>query len=83
MYSMSQRTKEAIEETVGLPIQKISMMSVSDEKQWIEKTTKKELVFSCKKHYGIIGRGNPLLARKIIRTMAYIDNKIAIITGLK
>lgn len=83
MYSMSQKTKDAIEETVGLPIQRISMISISDEKKWIEKKTNKELVFSRKRRHGIIGRGNPLLARKIIRTMGYIDNKIATITGLK
>ena len=83
MYNMSSKTKRAIEETVGLPLQKISSMSVLEEKQWIEKTTKKEVVFSRNRHYGIIGRGNPLLARKKIRTMSYVDDKIARIIGTK
>ena len=83
MYTMSQKTKKAIEETVGLTLQQISAMSVSKEKQWVEKKINKELIFSCNRRHGVIGRGNPLLARKKIRTMAYVDDKIAQITGRK
>lgn len=68
MYTISNTTKRNIERIVGVPLEKIAEMTVSEEKAWIEHRSKSPLQFSKRKRYGIIGRGNPLLARRKIRT---------------
>lgn len=69
MYTMSERAIKNIEDTVGLPIEKIRKLTIEEEIDWVEKRSGKKTVFSKEKKALIIGRGNPLLARKRIRTV--------------
>ena len=71
---MSERAIKNIESTVGLPIDKIRKLTVEEEIAWVEKRSGKKLEFSKEKKNLITGRGNPLLARKRIRTAEDLDN---------
>lgn len=75
MYKMSDTAKLNNERVIGLSLEKIKTLSFEEEKQWIESRRKDILVFSKKRKHGIAGRGNPLLARRKIRTMKDLDKK--------
>lgn len=57
-------------------------MSADEERQWVEKKTGKKLSYSKENRHGIIGRGNPLLARKKIRTIEDLDKKSKKLFGI-
>lgn len=50
-------------------------MSTEEEREWIEEKAGKKICFSKKRKYGVVGRGNPLLARRKIRTIDDVDRK--------
>lgn len=70
------KTKLAVENLTGLTIRQINSMDFEEEKLFIEKKNKKSLKFSGKKDNKIFGRGNPLLARRRIRTIESIDKRL-------
>ena len=71
-----------IERVVGMPIEKLVTMDTKEERSWIEKKNNSKLAFSKKHRYGIIGRGNPLLARRKIRTAEDLEKKSKKIFGV-
>lgn len=75
MYTISKKTKMNIERVIGIPIEELLTMDRKEERSWIEKRNKSKLSFSKRQRYGIIGRGNPLLARKKIRTAQDLEEK--------
>lgn len=75
MYTMSNMAKQNIERVIGLSLDKIKAMSIDEEQKWVERRRRERLIFSKKRRKGIIGRGNPLLARRKIRTMEDLDKK--------
>ena len=68
MYELSKDICSILEDSLGLPFEDLLSMNADDEKTWIENRINKELIFSKKRRHGIIGRGNPLLSRRKIRT---------------
>lgn len=75
MYTISEKTRANIERVVGIPIDKLNSMDTAEERSWIENRKKTKLSFSKRRRYGIIGRGNPLIARKKIRTAEDLNQK--------
>lgn len=75
MYTISRKTKTNIERVLGIPIEKLTNMDMKEERSWVEKRNNSRLSFSKRQKYGIIGRGNPLLARRKIRTAADLEKK--------
>ena len=75
MYTLSEKTRENIERVVGIPIDKLINMDTSEERSWIEKRKNTRLSYSKRRRYGIVGRGNPLIARRKIRTAKDLDQK--------
>lgn len=61
MYMISDKTKKNIERVVGLPLEKLSVMTIAEERAWIEQKNKSPLKFSKRRRYGFVGRGNPLI----------------------
>lgn len=75
MYRMSDKAKSNNEHITGLSLEKMKTLSFDEEKQWIENRRKQMLVFSKRRKKGVTGRGNPLLARRKIRTMEDLAQK--------
>lgn len=75
MYTTSSATKSNVERVLGLEINKLNEMTFDQQQEWIEQRTNRKILFSKEKKHGVIGRGNPLLARKKIRTNEDIDKK--------
>lgn len=73
MYTMSETTVKNIERTIGIPIERLRNMSANEEQEWILQKCESQVVFSKKNRHGIIGRGNPLLSRRKIRTFMDLD----------
>lgn len=82
MYRMSEKTKKNIEKTLGMSIEEFSDLSADDEKKWIENKTGHALFFSKKKKAWRVGRGNPLLARRKIRTASDLEARSRKIFGI-
>ena len=57
-------------------------MTADEEREWIEKKAGKKLCFGKKRKNGIAGRGNPLLARRKIRTKEDLDIKSQNLYGI-
>lgn len=79
---MSDTTKKNIERATGLTVDRIANMTSQEEQVWIEEQIGRKLVFSKKRNYGKIGRGNPLLARKKIRTADDLERKSRKLFGI-
>ena len=77
MVAMSNTTKENIEKIIQMPLEKAKELSAQEELEWVEKICGKKIIFSKQKRKGIIGRGNPFIARKKIRTMEDVEDKIS------
>lgn len=75
MFRMSEEAKLNIERVVGLSVEQINALTLQEEIDWVENRTKKRVMFSKQRRRGIIGRGNPLLARRKICTFADLDKK--------
>lgn len=72
---ISKETKMNIERVIGVPVEQFINMNTEEERAWIEKKNKAKLSFPKKLRYGVIGRGNPLLARRRIRTSEDLEKK--------
>lgn len=70
-------TKKNLAACVGIPFECILELSPEDEMKLVSQKRGKPLVFSKERGRMSLGGGNPLLARKRIRTMQDIDRKIA------
>lgn len=75
--NFSPQVSETIYKKTGMTPEQLSMLSEDDERRLILKITGKNLTFSKKRDSRKFGRGNPLLARKRLRTMDYIDSRIS------
>lgn len=75
MFKMSDTAKLNNEHTIGLSLERVKRLSFEEEKEWIENRRKQVLGFSKKRKRGIAGRGNPLLARRKIRTIEDLEQK--------
>ncbi len=76
MFVISKSVERIITSKTGRSMSELRNLTLSDEVSLIKERTGKEIGFSKKRNKRIIGRGNPLLARKHIRTMEYVDKKI-------
>jgi len=77
IFKMSERTKKNLSTCVGVPFEHIISLSLEDEIGLASKKYGKKIAFSKKRNSGFVGRGNPLLARKKIRTIQDVEKKIA------
>lgn len=69
MYNISSTTKKNLERSLGMSLEEFSKMTADEEQSWIGSKTNKKISYSKQRHHGVIGRGNPLLARRKIRTI--------------
>lgn len=77
IFGLSKRTKDNLSACVGVPFGNIVDLSLEEEISIATRKYGSEIVFSKKHNSRRVGRGNPLLARKKIRTLKYIEKKIA------
>lgn len=82
MYKISDKTKENLERSLGISLETLDKMTADEEREWIEKKAGKKLCFGKKRKNGIAGRGNPLLARRKIRTKEDLDIKSQNLYGI-
>jgi len=73
---ISEEAKKILEKNIGLPLDQVSELSVYEEMSIVKAKTGKHLTFSKEYDPRIIGRGNPLLARRKITTIEEINAKI-------
>lgn len=81
MYTLSDRTKKNIERVLGIDIGDLLGMSINEEMEWIQKNHERP-IFSKVRRKMVLGRGNPLLSRRKIRTMDDLDNKSKSLFGI-
>lgn len=82
MYSISEVTKENMERVIGLKIAQLNNMTAEEEKTWVEQRCKQKIVFSKIRHPHVVGRGNPLVSRRRIRTLADVDARSKEVIGI-
>lgn len=75
MYSISNTTKKNLERSLGMSLIAFSAMTADEEKRWANSKSNKKVVFSKRRRHGMIGQGNPLLARRKIRTIEDLGRK--------
>ena len=76
MYEISKQARDNIKRIVGIDVNTIKKMSFDEQENWVKnRCSAKNITFSRKKRKSIIGRGNPLLARRKFRTMEDLDKK--------
>jgi len=75
MY-LDDTTKNILKSKIGKDVLDLSKMGMIDEQSLIVSVSGKMPVFSKQSDSHIMGRGNPLIARKRISTMEDIDKKI-------
>ncbi|MCD8119474.1 MAG: hypothetical protein LUE29_08355 [Lachnospiraceae bacterium] len=75
MYRLSNETRKNLESSFGMSLTAFDEMSADEERKWIESRTGRKLLYGNKRRKGVIGRGNPLLARRKIRTMDDLQKK--------
>jgi len=73
---ISNEARIILEKNIGLSLNQISELTLSDEINYVKAKTGKALIFSRKRDSRKIGRGNPLLARKRFTTMEELNTKI-------
>lgn len=76
IFGLSKRTKDNLSTCVGMPFECIVDLSLDEEIGLASRKYGGKIVFSKKRSIWRVGRGNPLLARKKIRTMKDIEKKI-------
>lgn len=76
-FRLSERTKKNISSSVAAPFERIVTLSLDEEICLVSQKHGEKIVFSKKRNGSRVGRGNPLLARKKIRTIQDIEKKIA------
>jgi hypothetical protein len=70
------QTKTVLAKNLGLSFDEIIKLSHTDEIKFVEARIGKPLDFSHKQDSRKLGRGNPLLARKRIKTMSEINKRL-------
>jgi hypothetical protein len=71
-----EESKKILENSIGLPMNQICELNTYDEIALVESRTGKKLQFTKRQNKRKIGRGNPLLARRKIKTIEEINAKI-------
>ncbi|MBO5364670.1 MAG: hypothetical protein J6A56_04320 [Clostridia bacterium] len=69
MIILKDETKTNLEYLLGLKLEELEKMDVDEEISTLEKTEARKIRFSKERDFRKIGRGNPLLARRRMRTM--------------
>lgn len=82
MYTMSALTKENVERVIGMKIGQLNNMTAEEEQAWVKKRSNQKIVFSKTRRHRVIGRGNPLVSRRKIRTLADLDARSKEIIGI-
>lgn len=77
IFGLSKRTKKNISSSVGASFEQIVALSLDEEIRLASRKHGGRIVFSKKRNSNRVGRGNPLLARKKIRTIQDVEKKIA------
>mgnify|MGYP004510620461 CR=1 FL=1 len=75
MYVVSDTARKNNERIIGKSLAEVQKMSAEEETQWVEKKIGKKLIFSKEMKKGRVGRGNPLLSRRKLRTLEDVDKK--------
>lgn len=75
MFSLSEKSKTNVEKVTGLKFEDLVQLSVQEEISYIEQKLQSPLTFSKKRNYLVVGRGNPLLSRKRIKTLQDVNRK--------
>lgn len=73
---LNEKTRQLLEKTIGKSISELKVMTFDEEVAYATKKYGRAPVFSKKVDKRMIGRGNPLIARKRICTMDDIDKRI-------
>ena len=76
MSLISKKMRDITKRKLGLTPEEIRDLSEEDELLVIVERNRKIPMFSTKKDFRKLGRGNPLLANRRFRTMRYIDSRI-------
>ena len=76
MSLISDKMREITKRKLGLYPEQIAELSEEQELSLLIQKNKKAPVFSRIKDFRKLGRGNPLLANKKIRTMDYVDSRL-------
>lgn len=76
IHGLSKRTKDNLSACVGTPFERIVGLSLDEEISLASQKHGSGIVFSKKRSSMRVGRGNPLLARKKIKTIKAVDKKI-------
>ena len=82
MYTMSALTKSNVERVTGVTIEEMKRMTMNQERDLVKKRNGERLTFSKQRRFGIIGRGNPLLARRKFRTEEDLNIKSKRLMGV-
>ena len=82
MYSISNTTRKNLERSLGMSLATFSTMTADEEKEWAKSRSGRKIVFSKRRRYGVVGRGNPLLARRKIRTLEDLSKKSRELFGI-
>ena len=82
MYTMSALTKSNVERVTDVTIEEMKSMTMNEEREMVKKRNEERLTFSKQRSFGIIGRGNPLLARRKIRTEEDLNIKSKRLMGV-
>ena len=77
MYSLKPTTKRNVETCVSLPFSELVSVDHDDEMCVLKPINGKRIVFPIKKDIRRIGRGNPYLARRRLRTMEEVDKRLS------
>ncbi len=77
MYKISNSSQEILEKMLGKRYKDIVNMDCDEEISYIQKRNNRKLIFSGKVDKRKIGRGNPLLSRRRIKTMDKVNEGLA------
>lgn len=76
MFVISKQVERILVKKTGLSMVEISNLSAKEEAVLIYKKRGKSPIFSKKRDMRKLGRGNPLLARKRIRTIHDVNKRL-------
>lgn len=75
MY-LSDETKKALEKILGKSIEDVSSLDFDEEISYVKQKTGKDVTFSKDTDTRMVGRGNPLIIRRRISTMADVNKRL-------
>lgn len=76
MIELNEETKSNLEYLLGITLKDLEQLDVSEEIVYLEQRGAGKLSFAKKRDLRKAGRGNPLLARKRIRTMEDVNKRL-------